>query len=134
MAATYTVTVNNAGDVTISNITLNDSKIGPIPLDITTLDPCKSLAVTSTYTVTVSDLPGPLVNTATVQGYDPAGNTVSATSNSASVSLTIDKSLMTKVEILKLSGVPGKGISKAPGLQKLFNLKSKAAQRAGKKK
>ena len=40
----------------------------------------------------------------------------------------------TKAAILDGSGVQGKGILSAPGLQKEFNPKSKAAERAGKKK
>jgi len=39
----------------------------------------------------------------------------------------------TKAEFLQGSGVGGKGISDASGLQKEFNPKSKAAERAGKK-
>ena len=39
----------------------------------------------------------------------------------------------TKAEILGTSGVEGKGISTAPGLDKEFNPKSKAAGKAGKK-
>jgi len=39
-----------------------------------------------------------------------------------------------KADILKGSGVTGKGIDKAPGLQKEFNEKSKATENAGKKK
>ena len=39
----------------------------------------------------------------------------------------------TKAAILDGSGVPGKGIASAPGLQKEFNPKSKATERAGKK-
>jgi hypothetical protein len=34
---------------------------------------------------------------------------------------------MTKAQILKARGVPGKGINTAPGLQKPFNPNSKAA-------
>lgn len=45
-----------------------------------------------------------------------------------------DNSTMTKAEILKQSGVPGKGIDHAPGLQKPFNPKSNAADNAGMKK
>lgn len=45
-----------------------------------------------------------------------------------------DNTTMTKAEILKERGVPGKGIDKAPGLQKPFNPKSRATERAGKKK
>ena len=39
----------------------------------------------------------------------------------------------TKADILKDSGVPGKGLDKAPGLQKPFNPNSKAGEHAGKK-
>jgi len=38
----------------------------------------------------------------------------------------------TKADILKESGIPGKGLSEAPGLQKPFNPKSKAGEHAGK--
>lgn len=131
---TYTYTITNTGNVTINNLALNDSKLGAISLTSATLEPDQSLTVTATYTVTISDLPGPITNTATVQGKDPAANTVSATSSSVPISLTINKNLLTKSEVLQLSGVPGKGISKAPGLQKPFNPKSKAAEHAGKKK
>ncbi len=41
---------------------------------------------------------------------------------------------LTKADILKDSGVPGKGLENAPGLQKPFNPNSKAAEHAGKKK
>ena len=40
----------------------------------------------------------------------------------------------TKASVLAGSGVPGRGIDKAPGLQKEFNPNSKAAENAGKKK
>jgi len=40
----------------------------------------------------------------------------------------------TKAGILKYSGVPGKGLETAPGLQKPFNPESQAAKHAGKKK
>lgn len=128
---TYTITTDN---VTVNNITLEDDRLGVIPLDTTSLGPGDNVTVTANYTVVITDFPGPIVNTATATGTDPVGNPVSATSNSVSVSITINKSLMTKAEILKLSGVPGKGIDQAPGLQKPFNPKSRAAERAGKKK
>jgi N-acetylneuraminic acid mutarotase len=39
----------------------------------------------------------------------------------------------TKADVLGASGVPGKGLDTAPGLDKPFNPKSKAAENAGKK-
>jgi len=42
--------------------------------------------------------------------------------------------VQTKSEILQDSGIPGKGLENAPGLQKPFNPNSEAAEHAGKKK
>jgi len=131
---TYTYVITNTTNNVTSNLTLTDSKLGSITLSSTSLNPGENMTVTANYTVTIADLPGPITNTATVQGEDPAGNSVSAASDPVIVSLTINKEVLTKAEILKLSGVPGKGISKAPGLQKPFNPNSKAAEHAGKKK
>jgi hypothetical protein len=130
---TYTYTVSNTDNFTIENISLVDDKIGAISLTDTTLAPGESTNATATYAVTISDLPGPIINTATVTGTDPDGTLISATTANVSISLYINKWLLLKSEILKLSGVPGKGIEKAPGLQKLFNPNSKAIERAGKK-
>ncbi|MHA1482060.1 MAG: hypothetical protein ACTSQA_01315, partial [Candidatus Heimdallarchaeaceae archaeon] len=44
------------------------------------------------------------------------------------------KNIWTKGEILRYRNVFGKGIEDAPGLQKQFNFRSKAAEHAGKKK
>jgi hypothetical protein len=130
---TYTYTISNSDNTTIQNISLVDDKLGAIPLTDATLAPGESLSATATYTVTISDLPGPIVNTATATGTGPDGMLVSVATDPVSVSLYINKSLLTKAEILRLSGVRGKGILKAPGLQKLFNPKSQAAEHAGKK-
>lgn len=48
--------------------------------------------------------------------------------------ITIPIPVPTKADILKDSGVPGKGLDTAPGLQKEFNPKSQAAKHAGKQK
>jgi hypothetical protein len=130
---TYTYTITNSGNITTDNLSLQDDKLGAISLAYTNLAPGESVNATATYAVTISDLPGPIVNTATITGIDPNGTLVSATTDPVSVSLYINKKLLTKAEILKLSGIKGKGILKAPGLQKLFNPKSKAAEHAGKK-
>jgi hypothetical protein len=130
---TYTYTITNNGNVTTDNLSLQDNKLGEISLTDTTLAPGESLTTTATYTVITADLPGPIVNTATVNGTDPDGAVISATTGPISVSLCINKWLLFKAEILKLMGVQGKGIEKAPGLQKPFNPKSQAAEHAGKK-
>ncbi|OGN93339.1 MAG: hypothetical protein A2Z75_08705 [Chloroflexi bacterium RBG_13_50_10] len=130
---TYTYTITNNSNVTTDNLSLQDDKLGAISLTDTTLAPGESLTATATYTVTTADLPGPIVNTATVSGNDSTGQSISVTSDQVSVSLYINKWLLFKAEILKLMGVRGKGIEKAPGLQKPFNPKSQAAEHAGKK-
>ena len=130
---TYTYTIANTDNVIVSNITLEDDKLGAISLTDTALAPGESITATATYTVTIADLPGPIINTAIVTATDPDGITVSAATNPISVSLCVNKWLLFKAEILKLMGVRGKGIEKAPGLQKPFNPKSQAAEHAGKK-
>lgn len=125
----------SSDNITIENISLVDDKIGPIDLGQTSLGASYNITVTATYTVSVWDfLRGKtLDNTATVTGTDSLGNSLTA-SDTATVTLTIfNKEFLSKFEILKLSGVPGKGIEKAPGLQKPFNPKSQAAEHAGKK-
>ena len=129
---TYNYTITNKGTAPLTNISLVDDKLGDIVhRDILSVN--ESITATKQYEVIVDDLPGPLVNIATVQATDPAGKLVSAKSKIVSVILVIDKTIMTKAEILRMSGVTGKGIDKAPGLQKPFNAKSKASEHAGKK-
>ena len=48
--------------------------------------------------------------------------------------ITIPVPIPTKADILKDSGVPGKGLENAPGLQKEFNPNSAASEHAGKRK
>jgi hypothetical protein len=136
---TYTYTITNNGNVEIDNLVLNDDKLGNVPLtsDNLTIDsllPGENITATATYTVVFGDLmAGSITNTATVTGLDPSGQPLTASSVEVTVSTDLVKSLLTKAQILTLSGVPGKGISTAPGLQKPFNPNSQASEHAGKK-
>jgi hypothetical protein len=130
---TFTYTILNSGDVTVSKLILTDEKLGEIQLPTDNLTQNAKLEVTGKYTVHTSDLPGTLTNTATVKIVGQDGQTTSFLSNTVSIALTVNNSLMTKAELLKLSGVPGKGIDKAPGLQKQYNSNSEAVDHAGKK-
>jgi len=76
---TYTYTVTNCGDVTLTGITVTDNKLGTITLGKTTLSPDGSTTGTKTYTVVEGDLPGPIVNTATATGTPPVGGAVTDT-------------------------------------------------------
>ncbi len=136
---TYTYNVSNNGAVEIKNISLTDDALGNIPLlsdnvTVTSLAPGKNITATATYKVVFSDLrAGSIKNTATVTGTDPNGKAITANSGEVEVSTNVIVSLLTKAGILKSSGVPGKGIDKAPGLQKPFNPNSQASEHAGKK-
>ena len=94
-----------------------------------------SYDVTSTFTIQMTD-----VTTAPVGDYEvtvalvdltPEPDVTLATATDGFSLWTA--SLGTKAYILKESGVPGKGLDKAHGLQKPFNPKSKAGEHAGKK-
>jgi len=127
----YTYTVTNNGNVTINKLSVQDDKLGALSLASPTLAPGKSLTATASHMVTIADLPGPITNTATASGTDSTGKSISVTSDQVSVSLYTNVWELFKSEILKLMGVPGKGIEKAPGLQKPFNPRSKAAEHHG---
>ena len=133
----YTYTITNGGVVTISDIFLTDDKLGIITLsdNVTSLEPGQNAGATATYTVTVMDvLRGTVRNTAMVTGKEPNGSAVSASSAEVMVSTNAFTDLLTKAQILKARGVPGKGIDTAPGLQKPFNPNSMAIDNAGAKK
>ena len=86
---TYTITVTNDGDVTVTDITVTDTLLG-LDESIVSLDPGESQVFsdqtssllhatpyTLTYTITQVDLDrGFVTNTATVSGQDPDGDPV----------------------------------------------------------
>jgi uncharacterized repeat protein (TIGR01451 family) len=84
---TYSFTVTNTGNTTLSNLTLTDSKLGAITLNKTTLPPKETAFGSATHTVVVADFPGPLTNTATASSTDSQSNPVTC-SDDASVDLT----------------------------------------------
>ncbi|MCQ2457803.1 MAG: DUF11 domain-containing protein, partial [Clostridia bacterium] len=71
---TYTVTVENTGNLTITGLTLSDPLARGAKLDKTVLKPGEKATATYTYTVTQKDIEaGTVVNTAVVTGDDPEG-------------------------------------------------------------
>ncbi|MBS9774549.1 MAG: hypothetical protein KGV59_05260, partial [Tenacibaculum sp.] len=82
---TYTFTVENVGDVELTNVTVNDPKLGgAVTLKKTTLAPDEVTTGEAKYTVTKADLDaGKVENTATAVGTDPKGGTVTDTSDSS---------------------------------------------------
>jgi uncharacterized repeat protein (TIGR01451 family) len=73
---TYTYTINNMGDVSLSSVSATDDVLGPVTLGEATLAPGASTTGTLSYTVEAGDLPGPLVNTVEAQGISPVGTVV----------------------------------------------------------
>ncbi|HMN15207.1 MAG TPA: hypothetical protein PKD55_23050, partial [Bellilinea sp.] len=72
----YTITVTNTGNVTLTNVVVSDAKVG-LSETIATLAPAGVETYTRTYTVTQTDVDaGQVVNTATATGKDPDGNDV----------------------------------------------------------
>jgi uncharacterized repeat protein (TIGR01451 family) len=86
---TYCYTIENTGNVTLSNISVSDDNGTANPGDDFTtnvpgtLDPGASTTVTAsqTRTITEDDLPGPIVNTATASAKDPQDNDATNTDN-----------------------------------------------------
>jgi len=76
---TYTYSVENIGDVTLTNVSANDDRLGAISLGSTTLALGEITTGTATYIVDESDLPGPLVNIVTVTGTPSQGADVTHT-------------------------------------------------------
>ncbi|GAA1159111.1 hypothetical protein GCM10009606_41290 [Nocardioides aquiterrae] len=74
----YTFTVTNTGNVTLTNITIADPKVGPVTCPSGPLAPGASVDCTPrTYTLTQADVDhGSVENTATVTGTTPSGGTV----------------------------------------------------------
>lgn len=76
---TYTYQITNTGNVTLTDVTALDDKLGTVPLPVTSLAPGEMAQGQLSYTVSQDDGPGPLENTVTVQGTSPIGSQVSAT-------------------------------------------------------
>ncbi|MDV7395285.1 hypothetical protein RZS08_28110, partial [Arthrospira platensis SPKY1] len=98
---TYTFTVENTGNVTLSDISISDPLPGlsaVSPATVASLAPGAVTALTATYTITQTDLDnGSVSNTATANAEDPNGDPVSNTDSEIvnavqTATLTLDKS------------------------------------------
>jgi len=77
---TYTFTVTNDGNVTLTEVSVDDplDGLGAISPGSVTLAPNESQDFTAIYTITQADLDnGQVLNTATAEGEDPGGQPVS---------------------------------------------------------
>ncbi len=108
---TYTYTATNTGNVTLTEVSAADEALGAIPLGATTLGPGVSTSGTLSYMVLESDLPGPLVNSATATGTPPAGAAVSARSSAVTVSLASNASIGLLIEASATEAYVGDAIT-----------------------
>ncbi|MBO0810268.1 MAG: hypothetical protein J2P32_18405, partial [Actinobacteria bacterium] len=71
---TYTYRVTNTGNVTLTGITLTDSRLGPITCPHTSLPAGEHMDCTATHTTTAADVAaGHITNVARVTGQPPTG-------------------------------------------------------------
>lgn len=102
-ALTYTVTVRNTGNVTLRNVTCDDSmkEIGRIALDRTELSPGAVASGTATHTVTQADVDaGTVVNSASSSADSPDASKV--VSNRSTVSTSIES--LPQLTVAKTAG------------------------------
>jgi uncharacterized repeat protein (TIGR01451 family) len=117
---TFRFTVTNSGNVTLTNVTINDTQVAPAgPLSAgptcpqTTLAAGESMACSASYTVTQADLDhGRVDNTATASGTPPSGGAVTSPISAVAVSTAtvpdlpstgIDGSMYVKWALLLIS-------------------------------
>jgi uncharacterized repeat protein (TIGR01451 family) len=98
---TYCFIVSNTGDVTLTSVTVIDDVYGPVTLGTTTLAPGETTEGTITHVVVVSDAPS-VTNTATANGTDPCGVTVTNTDP-----CTINVAIAPGIEVVKTASLTG---------------------------
>jgi uncharacterized repeat protein (TIGR01451 family) len=88
---TYVYRATNNGTLALTSVTGYDDRLGLVTLNPSTLAPGQSAVGALTYTVQMSDLPGPLVNTARVSGTTSVGAPLTAT-DTASATVDLEPS------------------------------------------
>lgn len=88
---TYTYKVTNSGDVVIYGpITVNDDKLGTVPISSSSLSPGQTVTGTATHTISSADLDaGSITNIAQATGYTYGRSEVK--SNTDTVTVTAEK-------------------------------------------
>uniref|UniRef100_UPI00232B25B8 gliding motility-associated C-terminal domain-containing protein n=1 Tax=Olleya namhaensis TaxID=1144750 RepID=UPI00232B25B8 len=105
----YTFTVTNTGNVTITNIAIDDTTIGisNLPVVPSMLQPNQTGVVIANYTLTQTDIEnGVVVNSAIASGLDAMGNVltdISDSANPADDTGALDDPTVTEFQIARLS-------------------------------
>ncbi|MBX3015097.1 MAG: M4 family metallopeptidase [Caldilineaceae bacterium] len=95
---TYHYAITNSGNVTLSQLSAVDHRLGPLPLAVTTLAPQQSTYHAITQTITITDLPQ-LVNTLTVTGLSVGNRLVTSQAQSRVKLLDVELTLVKSVGI-----------------------------------
>lgn len=105
---TYTYQITNSGNVTLSNLRAHDDHLGAVALSVTTLAPRDQSQGVLTYTVVLTDLPGPLLNTVMVTGTSIGANVITGSAQ-ASVKLLDAEFVLTATVGIHAIGDPCTG-------------------------
>ncbi|MFV0525216.1 MAG: beta strand repeat-containing protein [Acidimicrobiales bacterium] len=106
---TFTFTVTNTGNVPITNVGINDPKVGPVTCASTTLAAGATTTCTNddVYVITAADVSaGRVENTATASGLNPDGGAVTSPQDT---STTPTQTPAPQLSILKRAGTPVDG-------------------------
>jgi uncharacterized repeat protein (TIGR01451 family) len=102
----YTITVRNTGNVTLTNVTVTDAKLG-LNQNVGTLLVGQSTAVVDTYgPVTEADLPGPIFNTAGAVGTTPINTPVGPVTDTHTVPVVVGSLTVTKAVVANGTTIP----------------------------
>ena len=106
----YAYEVVNTGLVSVSDLTASDDLLGPISLSGATIAAGASVTGTLSHVVVSGDLPGPIINTATVTGTVGASTTVVAT-DTLKVTLSYRPQIDVEVMANPSSALPGETVT-----------------------
>ncbi|MBF0673308.1 MAG: DUF11 domain-containing protein [Salinibacterium sp.] len=99
---TYTVTVTNTGNVTMSDVSVDDPLVPGLTPASATLAPGESQAFTGVYVVTPADVTsGSIINVATAEGTTPGGQVVESPPTR-----TTQETVRTGIELVKSAVAP----------------------------
>jgi len=93
----YQFAISNSGNVTLTAVSVADSRVGTVSCPDTTLDPGDTMFCSATYTLTQADVDsGQVVNTATASATPPTGAVLTATDSTTTPivpapAITLDK-------------------------------------------
>ena len=103
---TYSLVVTNTGNVTLTNVTVSDPKLG-LNRNIGTLTVGEVVTLTDSYgPVSEADLPGPIFNAAGVTGTPPVGPPTDPVTDTHTVPVVVGSLAVTKVVVPNETVIP----------------------------